>query len=199
RRGAPARGSAAGEGTAGAHSPAPGTPACTSASACRTSEWSAPPRARIARSSSARGTHPLASAHASPSRIAQRSRRTGVCPAVSSTVVDSMSALRSACWGALLLVGCAPRVPAPQPAPPPAQPPAGRRSSVSEAMLDNGATVARVEIPPSPSGRKPAVLVNLNESNALLDEGVIAVTYKIDWTRLPGAPPPPTPADKAGG
>jgi hypothetical protein len=43
------------------------------------------------------------------------------------------------------------------------------------------------------------VLVNLNESNELLDEGVIAVTYKIDWTRLPGAPPPPTPADKVGG
>ena len=121
-----------------------------------------------------------------------------MCPAVSSTVVDSMSALRSACWGALLLVGCAPRVPAPQPAPPPAQPPAERQYSVSEAMLENGAIVVHVEIPPKPSGRKPAVLANLNESSALLDEGVIAVTYTIDWTKLPGAPPPPTPADKVG-
>ena len=66
-------------------------------------------------------------------------------------------------------------------------------------MLENGAIVVHVEIPPKPSGRKPAVLANLNESNALLDEGVIAVTYKIDWTKLPGAPPPPTPADQAGG
>src|SRR5262249_56114057 len=110
-----------------------------------------------------------------------------------------MSALRLACLGALLLVGCAPRAPAPRPAAPPAQPAAERRYSVSEAMLENGAIVVHAEIPPKPSGRKPAVLVNLNESNALLDEGVIAVTYKIDWTRLPGAPPPPTPADKASG
>jgi hypothetical protein len=104
-----------------------------------------------------------------------------------------------ACWGALLLAGCGAHVPAPRPAAPPAQPPAERQFSVREAQLENGAIVVHVEIPSKPPGRKPAVLVNLNESTTLLDEGVIAVTYKIDWTRLPGAPPPPAPADKAAG
>src|SRR5262249_56378393 len=69
-----------------------------------------------------------------------------------------------------------------------------RQFQVREAQLENGAIVVHVEIPPGPPGRKPAVLVNLNESSALLAEGIVAVTYRVDWTRLPGAPPPPTPA-----
>ena len=61
-----------------------------------------------------------------------------------------------ACWGALLLAGCAARVPAPQPAAPPAQPPAERQFAVREAQLENGAIVVHVEIPSSPPGRKPS-------------------------------------------
>jgi hypothetical protein len=104
-----------------------------------------------------------------------------------------------ACLGALFLAGCVVRAPAPQPAAPPTRQPVERQFSVREVQFENSAIVVHVEIPSSPPGRKPAVLANLNESNELLDEGVIAVTYKIDWTRLPGAPPPPTPADKVGG
>ena len=62
-----------------------------------------------------------------------------------------------------------------------------------EAQIENGAIVVHVEIPLDPPGRKPTVLVNLNESSALLGEGAVAVTYRVDWSRLPGAPPPPAP------
>jgi hypothetical protein len=111
-----------------------------------------------------------------------------------------MAAFRLTWSGAVLLAACGARAPAPQPAAPPRPAPAERRFQVREAQIENGAIVVHVEIPPEPAGRKPAVLVNLNESSALLDEGVVAVTYRIDWNRLPGAPPMPAPgAGKTAG
>ena len=105
-----------------------------------------------------------------------------------------MSARPLTCLAALLLSACGARTPAPRPAAPPAGAPTELQFQVREAQIENGAIVVHVEIPPGPPGRKPAVLVNLNESSALLAEGIVAVTYRVDWTRLPGAPPAPTPA-----
>src|SRR5215468_9986122 len=130
-------------------------------------------------------------------RVERSARRR---PAASSTVPDSMSVLCLALSGAALLAACGARAPAPRPATPARPAAAERQFQVREAQIENGAIVVHVEIPPDPPGRKPAVLANLNESSALLDEGVVAVTYRIDWNRLPGAPPKPPPAaGKAAG
>ncbi len=69
-------------------------------------------------------------------------------------------------------------------------PGSAREFQVREVTLDNGAITVRLEIPPAPAGPKPAILSNLNEGPRMRAEGVVIVTYTIDWTRLKGAPPP---------
>lgn len=67
---------------------------------------------------------------------------------------------------------------------------------VREAKLDGGAITVRLEIPPNPPGRKPAILANLNEAETMATDGVVIVAYKINWFLLKGAPPLPAPANK---
>jgi hypothetical protein len=71
-----------------------------------------------------------------------------------------------------------------------------RRLMVREATLGEGAIVARLEIPPDPPGPKPAILANLNEADTMKADGVVIVTYKINWFLLKGGPPLPPPAEK---
>lgn len=105
-----------------------------------------------------------------------------------------MSPHRVALCVLLVLTGCSARQPA-APRPAVVVPGTERQFQVREAQLEDGAITVRLEIPPAPAGPKPAVLANLNESARMLDEGVVVVTYKIDWARLKGGPP----AAAAGG
>jgi len=79
---------------------------------------------------------------------------------------------------------------------PPARPVVERQLLVREAQLEGGAIVARLEIPLTPAGPKPAILANLNEATTMADAGVVVVTYRIDWGRLKGALPPARPASE---
>src|SRR5262249_37277970 len=128
----------------------------------------------MARSSSGREAQPAPTTTTVASSTVRSRRSAGVSPGASSTVPDSMSARRLTCLAALLLSACGGRAPAPRPAAPPAGAPTERQFQVREAQIENGAIVVHVEIPPGPPGRKPAVLVNLNESSALLAEGILA-------------------------
>jgi hypothetical protein len=100
---------------------------------------------------------------------------------------------RVALCACLAFAACSPRPPAPQPLVALASPATVREFQVREAQLENGGIVVRLEIPPAPAGPKPAILANLNESATMLSEGAVIVTYKIDWSRLKGAPPPAAP------
>jgi hypothetical protein len=101
---------------------------------------------------------------------------------------------RLAFCACLAFAACSPRSPAPHALAAPAPPVTVREFQVREAQLENGGIVVRLEIPPAPAGPKPAILANLNESATMLSEGAVIVTYKIDWSRLKGAPPPAAPA-----
>ena len=96
------------------------------------------------------------------------------------------------------LLGCSARATT-RPAPAPAQSAGAvqeRELAVREAKLDNGAITVRLEIPPNPPEPKPAILANLSEGETMATDGVVIVTYKINWFLLKGAPPLPPPADK---
>ncbi len=92
---------------------------------------------------------------------------------------------------------CAPRsAPVSTPAPAPGPPVTERQFQVREVEIENGAITVRLEIPPEPPGPKPALLGHLNESPAMLWEGAVMVTYRIDWARLKGGPSAPPPDAK---
>lgn len=100
--------------------------------------------------------------------------------------------------GLVAVLGCGASAATPR-APEPARltgPVRERQLMVREAQLEGGAIVARLEIPPDPPGRKPAILANLNEATTMANDGVVIVTYKIDWFRLKGGPPLPPPAEQ---
>jgi Prolyl oligopeptidase family len=75
-------------------------------------------------------------------------------------------------------------------APPPA-PTTPRNVRVVE--LENGFVPVRLELPPSPAGPKPAVISLLGENETILAEGMVVVTYRLDWDLLKGLRPPPEP------
>ena len=122
-------------------------------------------------------------------------------PRVGCSSLLGMTRMRSlAVLGLLAAWGCGPRATASRAADPDAAPATGavqeRQLMVREAKLDGGAITARLEIPPDPPGPKPAILANLNEADSMATDGVVIVTYKIDWFRLKGAPPLPPPAEQ---
>jgi len=91
------------------------------------------------------------------------------------------------------LAGCARPAPAPVAAIAPPEPAA----DVREATIDNGWITVRLQIPPTPAGRKPAVIGSVPDPDALLAAGAIVVGYKIHWDLLSGLQPPGPPAPPA--
>ena len=65
-----------------------------------------------------------------------------------------------------------------------------------EEKLQNGFITVHLEIPPSPDGPRPAIITLLGEHEALLDLGMVVVTYEIHWELLKGLAPatPPAPS-----
>jgi dienelactone hydrolase len=87
----------------------------------------------------------------------------------------------------VLPVACRQPAPTPVPSAPPAP-------IVREARLQNGFISVRLEVPPGPDGPKPAIITLLGEREALLDLGMVVVTYEINWELLKGLAPPTPPA-----
>ena len=57
----------------------------------------------------------------------------------------------------------------------------------------------RLEIPREPEGRKPAVITLADDTETIRRAGFVAVTYKINWRRIKGPPPPlPPPEQRVG-
>jgi hypothetical protein len=89
----------------------------------------------------------------------------------------------------VMLAACARRPP--RPAPLAITPGSEREYQVREVSLENGGVAVRLEIPSAPAGPKPAIFANLNEAPAMRADGVVVVTYTINWMLLKDAPPPP--------
>jgi dienelactone hydrolase len=71
---------------------------------------------------------------------------------------------------------------------------------VRETDLVNGAVNVRLEIPPQPAGRKPAVIALLtNDRSPVLKAGYVAVSYSVRWGLLRMHEPTPSPAQQAVG
>jgi len=62
--------------------------------------------------------------------------------------------------------------------------------------LENGFVPVRLELPAAPAGPKPAVISLLGENETILAEGMVVVTYRLDWELLKGFRPPPELAPK---
>lgn len=105
--------------------------------------------------------------------------------------------LRSLLILGALLVGCG-AVHSGEPAAAPTPPPT--TYLVRETDLVNGAVSVRMEIPPQPEGRKPAVIALLtNDRGPVLKAGWVAVTYNVRWGVLRMNEPTPAPSQQAVG
>jgi len=92
--------------------------------------------------------------------------------------------------------------------PPPASPAATSPDfEVREVTLENGWLFTKLEIPRTPAGRKPAVVVLGGKGAPLRYAGIIVVTFRQNWASLkaleapqrpPGEPPPPPPQNTVG-
>jgi predicted esterase len=88
--------------------------------------------------------------------------------------------------GLACLTACAAHDP-----PPPA--PANTSTDVREVELAGGFITARLEIPRTPAGPKPAIISPATERDAVLAAGAVVVTYRVNWGLLKGLAPPPPP------
>jgi len=78
-----------------------------------------------------------------------------------------------------------------------ARPPAPTTpKNVRVVELKNGFVPVRLELPAAPAGPKPAVISLLGENETILAEGMVVVTYRLDWELLKGFRPPPESAPK---
>src|SRR5262245_20216632 len=177
------------------HCQVPGKPRYTSASTWRTLLVSGPPRARIARSSSGRGAHPIACS----ARTRAANRRLAAAPlrdlsTLGGRVVRGGRSLAIPC--ALGLSACAlfhahgARSTAP----------VGPAYDERDATLANGRLALQVKIPHAPRGPKPAVIAPSGQHRALLEAGLVVVTYRFNWTPVtPAKEQLPTPGPRPYG
>jgi hypothetical protein len=84
-----------------------------------------------------------------------------------------------------------------RPPDPPAPPPSGADPAADavetcEVQLDDDFITVRLHIPPTAEPRKPSVILTSGNRAALLCQGFLAVTYRINWDvhKLPAPPPP---------
>lgn len=57
-----------------------------------------------------------------------------------------------------------------------------------EVQLDDDFITVRLHIPPTPEARKPTVIWMLGDRSALLGQGMLVVTYRLNWELRPVAP-----------